>query len=360
MPEPERRPSSAPSDRPRRTLMDAVPKKREGQGKRLLLAALGAVVLIGGFLVYYRLRISDQSRHHEFEIVWPVASPRGEPIEIGHDLKAGDVFLTKYESHFLIVLSVENNINLKIGMNLDVALTLGHGVKVAPPDGPPGLVSTYRTAVNDARSTPPEWTAPVWLALNNSAVPCAFKLPRDASGAVTGKATGGPAAKEQRKVLDSVLCGLGEVTTNYLPPRPVRLGDVWDLDEGADLPGILTVVKYVARTDEYPGGYPEIRRIGKVAAEALETRDGEPCLRLRLVIYVTQEGDAVAPALPGRVSTAARIDGHVWISTTKGTLWEQDLVSEIMTSYLCARPTERHATAKLTAKTARGEHMLGE
>jgi hypothetical protein len=177
---------------------------------------------------------------------------------------------------------------------------------------------------------------------------------------VTGPAVGGPSSKEQRKVLDSVLCGLGDVSTNYLPPRPVRLGEVWDLDEAVDLPGILTVVKYVARTDEYPGGYPEIRRVGKVAAEALESRDGEPCLRLRLVVYVTQEGEAVAPALPGRVSTAAKIDGHVWISASKGTLWEQDLASEIMTSYLCARPTERHATAKLTAKSARGERMPGE
>ncbi len=350
----------APAPRPRRAHLDREPKKVPGRRKQLILGALGVVVLVGGFVTWYRLALSDQSRHHEFTIDWPVAAPRGDPIEIGHELKAGDIFLTKYESHFLIVLSVENNISLKIGMNLDVSMTLGHGIKASPPDAPPGLVSTYRTAVFDARSTPPEWTAPVWIALNNPAVPCVFTQPLDLSGKPTGPLTGGPSAATQRKVLDSVLCGLGDVSTNYLPPRAVRIGEVWNLDEAVDLPGILTVVKYVARTDEYPSGYPNVEFTGKVLAESLEPRDGEPCLRLRLAIYVTQEGNAVAPALPGRVSTAARIEGHIWVSQSKGILWEQDLTSEIMTSYLCSRPTERHATARLTAKTARGEHMPGE
>ena len=350
----------APDARPRRLRSGFAAKPPPRPRKQLILAAVGAVVLIGGFVTYYKLVLSDSARHHEFAIDWPVPAPRGDPIEIGHEWKAGDVFLTKYGSRFQIVLTVDNNVSLNIGMNLEVGLIVGHGIKASPPDSPPGLVSTRRTAVTDARSTPPEWAAPVWTTLNNRAVPCEYVEPLDPTGKSIGPVVGGPLDEEQRKVLDGVLCGLGDLTTNYLPPRPIRLGDVWKLSDAVDLPGIMMVVRKVARSDEYPSGYPEIKIDGRVAAEALEPRDGEPCLRLRLVVYVTQEGDAVAPALPGRISTAAKIDGHIWISTAKGAFWEQDIASEIMTSYLSVRPTERHATARLTAKTARGEHMPGE
>ena len=47
----------------------------------------------------------------------------------------------------------------------------------------------------------------------------------------------------------------------------------------------------------------------------------------------------------------------VWVSTKKGLVWESDLRADITTSYLSMRPTERRASATMTAKTARGEHM---
>ena len=324
-----------------------------------MILVTGVVVVMGGIFAWYRFVVSDRARHHEYAIDWPVASPRGEPVVIAYGLKPGDIFHTRRETHFRIVLSVEKRVDVRGGMNLDAKILVGHRIDAAPAGGPPGLRSTYRVAVEDADSNPADWKSPIWTLLNSATAPYILTQDRDASGAPTGPASGAPYVALERKVLDSVLCGLGDVTTQYLPRRPIRLGDVWDLAEAVDLPGILAVVRYVARTDEYPTGYPPATVTAKVAAEALESREGEPCLRLRLVVYVTQEGDVVAPALEGRLTTAAKIDGHIWVSTDKGIVWEESLDSEITTSYLCARPSERFATASMRGKTFRAEFMPG-
>lgn len=352
-------PSPAPPPaRPRRSSFDGTAGSRARGPSKLLVVAGAALLGLGGLFAYYRLVLSDSARHHEFKVDWPVAAPRGEAIAIGHELKAGDVFERRIESHFRILLSVDDNVDITKGMNLDVGLMLAQGIEAGPFEAGAGLKSRWKIVVEKAASNPGEWSAAVHVMLGSAAMPFGLEQDLDPSGRPLAPPIGGAASAGQRRVLDSVLCGLGDLTTNYLPPHDVRLGDVWDLDEAVRLPGIVTIVRYVSKTDDYAAGYPPVEFKGTVAAEALETRDGEPCLRLRLAVYVAQEGDAAAPAEPGRVTTAARIDGHVWVSTSKGIVWEQDLASEILTSYLRARsPVERHATAKLTAKTRRGEKM---
>jgi len=341
---------------PRRSRTQLPSGSAKHRRRTLLLYGGGIAAVALGLFAYYFFVVSDRTRHHEYAVDFPVAAPRGEPIAIGHDLKAGDVFQTRVETHFRIVLSVDL-MDPKDGMNLDVILTNGHGITAREGDAAPGLLSTYRVVVNRADSNPGDWKSLVWLTLGNPVTPCRLKQDRDADGRPRGRATGLEGSPNQVEALRRVLCGLDDVTANYLPPRPVRLGDVWDLSEAVSTAGILSVVRFVARTDEFAKGYPEPTLVAKVAAETVEPRDGEPCLRCRLVVYVTQEGDVVAPALPGRLSTAAKIDGHVWISTSKGILWESDLASEITTSYLSVRPTERRATATIRAKTARAEFM---
>ena len=361
-PEPKK---PAPPRRSRSQLPTGNAKRRR---KTLLVAAAGMAIVLGGLYAYYYFALSSRSRHHEYAVTMPTSAPRGEPIVIGHELKAGDVFQTRFETHFRVVLSVDL-IDPKDGMFLDAILTLGHGV--TPKEGDPkgGLLSTYRVVVNRADSNPQDWKSVIWLMLGTPVMPCRLKQDRDADGTPREHAKGLENARKQAEALRSVLCGLDDITTNYLPARPVRLGDVWDLSEAISTAGILFVLRTVSRTDEFPPGYvprpdeapkgfPEPKLVGKVAAEAVEPRDGEECLRCRLVVYVTQEGEVVEPALPGRLTTAAKIDGHVWISTSKGILWASDLASEITTSYLSnVRPTERRATATIKATTSRAETM---
>jgi hypothetical protein len=85
---------------------------------------------------------------------------------------------------------------------------------------------------------------------------------------------------------------------------------------------VIDVVKQVAEATA-AGGYPEPKLRAEVAAEASEFKDTEECLRLRLVLYYTMEGDAKRPAAPGWISTAAfcrrpRVGldrhGHPWAS----------------------------------------------
>lgn len=350
-------PERAKPASPRRSRTELPTGNAKQRRKTLLVLVGGVAVVVLGLFAYYFFVVSDRTRHHEYAVTFPVAAPRGEPVAIGHDLKAGDIFATRLEAHFRVVLSVDL-MDPKDGMNLDTVLTLGHGVTAKEGDPAHGLLSTYRVVVARADSNPSDWKSLVWLTLGNPVTPCRLRQDRDADGTPRGKATGLEGSPQQVEALRRVLCGLDDVTANYLPARPVRLGDVWDLSEAVSTTGIVSVVRFVARTDEFPKGYPEPKLVGKVAAEAVEPRDGEECLRCRLVVYVTQEGDVVEPALPGRLSTAAKIDGKVWISTAKGLLWESDLASEITTSYLSkARPTERRATATIKTKTARSDHM---
>ncbi len=366
MPAPE--PAKSAPSRRTRTDRPASASARQRGRKTLILAVGGIAIVLGGLFAYYHFALSSRNRHHEYAVTMPVAAPRGEPVAIGHDLKAGDVFHTTFDTQFRIVLSVDL-MDPKDGMYLDANLTLGHGV--TPKEGDPagGLLSTYRVVVNRAKSNPQDWKAAVWLMLGTPVMPCRLRQDRDADGRPRGRATGLEGSPKQAEALRSVFCGLDDVATNYLPPRPVRLGDVWDLSEAISTAGILSVLRIVSRTDEFPKGYipktdeapkgfPDPKLVGKVAAEAVEQKDGEECLRCRLVVYVTQEGEVVEPALPGRLSTAAKIEGHVWVSTGKGILWASDLAAEITTSYLSdVRPTERRATATIKASTARADHM---
>ena len=79
------------------------------------------------------------------------------------------------------------------------------------------------------------------------------------------------------------------------------------------------------------------------------------CLRLRLVLYFTMEGDAKAPAAPGWISTAAFVDGHVWVSTATGLPWASALDAGVTSTYSIATKSEqRRAIQKISSKTVRG------
>jgi hypothetical protein len=348
-------PASRPS-RPRRHV-SGQPASDPARRRKTLLALGGAGALaLGGMLAYHQIFLSDAARHHAYALQWPEAAPRGEPIAVAKAPPAGETYVTRWESAFRIVLSVDPQFDTKQGMNLDVALLAGHGV--APKGDGAGLESTWRVVLDTARSTPTDLASKVRLAIGRSAPAYVLKLARDPSGAQAGRLEFGPLAAIQRtEALDGVLCGLGDVTTCYLPPRPVRLGEVWTLDEVAPFPGIAKVVRYVSREDEFKGGFPELTVRSAVAAETVEKKDGEECVRCRLVVYVAQNGEVKPPALVGRISTAAKIEGQVWASVSKGILWACELESEITTSYLCERPTERRATATLRAKTEKADAL---
>lgn len=349
-PEPSPR---APSRRNRSELPTG--NARHRRKTRLVLVG-GILVAVGGLFAYYFFALAARARHHEYAVTFPVPAPRGEPIAIGHDLKAGDVFATRLETKFRIVLSVEM-MDPKDGMSLDAILTTTHGVTPLEGDAAGGLLSTYRVGVNRADSNPSDWKTKVWVVLGNPVTPCRLTQERDADGTPRVGRAGSKLTPYQAEALRLVRCGLDDIAANYLPPRAVRLGEVWDLSEAMSTDGILSAVRFIARTDEFATGYPEPKLVAKVAAEAVEPRDGEECLRCRLVVYVTQEGDVVPPALEGRLSTAARIEGGVWVSMSKGIVWESDFHAEITTSYLSVRPTERRARADMRAKTTRAERM---
>jgi hypothetical protein len=157
--------------------------------------------------------------------------------------------------------------------------------------------------------------------------------------------------------LDTLTAGLSDLTTNWLPARDVRLGETWDVAEVADvLPRIEGIL---ARTVGANGpGFPKAQARGRVGAQALETRDGEPCLRLQLAISAQQEGEVSAPAAEGWLTAAGRVEGAIWVSTATGIVWGYEIDAELKASYVVPqRVTERHARQRIVARTARADAM---
>jgi hypothetical protein len=335
----------------RRSASAPTPKSR----RKVYFGAAALVLLLAGLVIAYQLSWGDRARHHDFPVRWPVSAPTGDPVSVAYDVKPGDVFVTTVESFGQFVLSVEEHVSTKSGMYLRVAFTLGHRVEEKPGGG---LRSTVKALLDRASSDIPDVRETIQLLLGDRTTPYTVTFDRGADGRPDRATTGGDVKKPPlRTMFDRALGGLGDLVTNYLPPRDVRVGETWDLASVADLPGAQEVVHFAARSGATEG-YPAPRIRGVVAAEGLEDREGEPTLRLRVIWYLDQEGDAVAPAKPGWLTTAALLDGTVWVSRKTGIVWEADVASRMISSYLVPNyPTERKGEGRITWKTRRAEKM---
>ena len=277
---------------------------------------------------------------------------------VGRGLKAGDAFVTKVTSETFILLDTSEKIQMKEGMNVHVELSVEQAVAAAPHGD--GTVSTVKVFVDRADATYADMRTAIWASLGVRAYPYSVTFDRNAAGrrARSSVIESAPMGN-QRATLDGVLSGLSDLSANGLPDRDVRLGEAWDLSDAMSVTAIEDVVRYVAQRTIRREGFPKGSYKGMVKAEALETRGTEPCLRLHLVVSVSMEGDvtpglAIEPNLVGFLTAAAKIDGTAWVSVETGLLWEEDIQSEIVSSYLTpTRPTNRHATCHVTAKTAR-------
>ncbi len=350
-------PSERPSPARRRTSASAPPARASRRSKLLLLGA--AVLTLGGLGVGYSFFLADLNPTHSYPISWPTSAPAGDPVRILHEVKAGDVFTTTTVSNASFVLAVDSVDPKDAGMKFDVKYASRHAIE--PREG--GLRSKVTLEVVRADATYPPLKDAVWkfLGARESTVAYVVSFDRDASGrpvAGTVVETGG-LPKMQRLVLDGVVSGLGDLATNWLPGRDVRIGEVWPMASCASLPNVVDVIRQVAEATR-SGGYPESKLRAEVAAEGIEFKNTEECLRLRLVLYFTMEGDAVAPAIPGWLSAAAFVDGHVWVSTATGIPWASELDAGVTTTYTVqAKRTERRAIQKITSTTVRGTEVAG-
>ncbi len=346
-------PKDRPSPPTRRRGIASTPTSKASRKTTLLLLG-GGVLCAVGLVVGYMLFISEKNRRHAYPISWPRSAPLGDPVRILHEVKAGDVFTTTTQSNASFVLSVESVDPKDAGMKFDVKYATTHTVE--PREG--GLRSKVALTIQRADATYPPLKEAVWRFLGPREATAGYvvSFDREASGRpVPGTVveTGG-LPKMQRLVLDGIVSGLGDLATDWLPGRDVRIGEVWPMASCAAIPNVVEVIKQVAEATR-SGGYPEAKLRAEVAAEGIEFKDTEECLRLRLVLYYTMEGDAKEPAAPGWISTAAFVDGHVWVSTTTGIPWASELDAGVTSTYaITGKSTERRAIQKIVSKTVRG------
>lgn len=336
----------------RRTLSKAPSAARQKQ--RLLWSAAAVVLTAIGLAAFYWFVLADHNRHHEFPVTWPKDAPTGEIVPVHHAVQAGDVFVTTltFDSSLLLGFTYK----LKDGMKLDGELTIAQ--QVLPKDGG-GLKSHVKVLLERCDATHGPMKEAVWKALRDRQDPYALDFDRQPSGRPDRKsARGAGATPLRRQVLDSITSGLGDLVTTWLPDHDVRLGEAWDLLSVADLPNLIFIMTEVSKAGGPEQGFPAFAVRGMGAAEAVETRDGEACLRVRIIATVSQEGDVVRPAAPGWVTSAARIDGHAWISTATGIVWALEAVVDMQSSRLEKNlATERLIQQTVRAKTVRAKTM---
>jgi hypothetical protein len=334
---------------PRRSASAPPPRSRA----KLLIAAGALLLLVAGLFVAAAVFWGDRARRHAFPVRWPREAPGGDVVPVAHDVKPGDVFATTVESVAHFVLTVEERVSARSGMYLRTQYTFAHAVEEKPGGGRRSVV---RALLDKARTDVPDVEEAIERVLGNRENPYTVTFDRDASGRPDRATVAGSLEKPAvRALFDRSLGGLGDLATNYLPPRDVRVGETWDLASVADLPGAQEVVHFVARTGT-TAGFPKPAVRGVVGAEGVEDRDGEPTLRLRVVWYLTQEGDVAAPAMPGWLTTAALLEGTVWVSRRTGIVWEGDVESRLLSSYLVEKlPIERKGEGRVTWKTRRAE-----
>jgi len=353
--EPTEKAAPGPAVRGRRRLRSEAASPARSK-KTLYVAAACAVITLVGIFAFYWFVLADHNIHHELPVAWPKDAPTGEPVVVHHGVKPGDVFVTTLLFQSGIKLGFGQGDPLDRGMNLDGELTIAQQVE-AKEGG--GLTSRVRVLVERCDALYAPMKESVWKVLGSRKDPYALAFDRQPSGRPDRKSAKGPgAAPERRDVLDSVTSGIGDVVTTWLPDHDVRLGEAWDLLSVADVHNLAPFLQRVAGSDVNPSGFPACVVKGMGAAEAVESREGEPCLRVRIVAYVTQEGTVTAPAIPGWISAVVRVDGHAWISTATGIVWALETVADMKSSYcIKGKAEERFARQVLRGKTARAAKM---
>ena len=366
------------------------PAKRR---RAFLLWGVGGVVGLALAVWVALLSLNDSAVHHALKLEIPKSAPTGDPLHVDYALKPGDVFVTTLISKSGILLKADEEVDTKEGMNFDVKFTVGHALDAAPAPAK-GLSSLVRVYVERADAKYAPMAAAVWLMLGNRDAPYQFVFGRDAANRPDRASIPSADAKtrDRRRMLDLVIAGLGDLSSNFLPPRDVRAGEVWDLDETGDFKdGIENVIRQTAQREPAREGFPPMTIVGKVRAGGFEPRppvtltyddlpppapgtpppappagappapagETEPCLRLDLYVTVTMEGETHDHKMgPGWISTAARVSGPVWVSRSTGVLWAVDLTGDVLSTYRTGkRPTEIKAQMRIKSTTVRAKKM---
>ncbi len=313
----------------------------------VLWIVIGAFVAVGAIWFLFFGSVPDPK--HRFPIDWPQARAGGEPLGIAHAVKAGDTFESRASVRTGVVMGAD--FDPMSGMTLIASVSWRQ--TVAPIDGG-RLRSSYVVKLDGCDGTLPPAIAFVKAGLMFGP-PLTFELDREASGKPVG-GTGRllPGFEKKRPSLDYCLSGLSDVTSSYLPAREVRRGEVWDLHDAASLGDLVEMMRFLATVNPSPAGFPKGSLEGRVGEATDETKDGEPCVRLKLAMQALCEGDVVAPARPGYISSVAKVEGHAWVSARTGVLWALETVAEGRASYRKSTATEeRRVRQFVTIKTTR-------
>ncbi len=342
----------------RRTLLseEGVPPAR----KRVRLwVTLGSLAVVGGLALLYALRYGDHRVHHRFSVAWARNAPRGEPIHVAVAPKEGEIYVSEVRSYATFALSAEEEADARTGAaTMDVRWHVGR--KVEAKEGG-GKRLRIRAVLDRAASNVPDLSDQVWGPFFGRGVAYTVTEDLDADGRPDRTAIGGDALNPiRRPIFDLTLQGLGDLGTNWLPPRDVRLGEAWDLSGIADVSAIESVIRIIGRSTGKEG-FPPVRIEDRLQAEEVETRDGVETLRLRFLLTYHQEGDVVPPGPEGWLTSAAMMDGHAWVSLATGLLWEVDLKTQVLSSFRRpGLPTERKGAGRITWTTKRADKMPGE
>jgi hypothetical protein len=343
-PRDEAPPTARERSQARRAAIAAAPRKRTKA--KLALVAGGCVALVVGAVLYLK---GTSRESHELSIDWPVGKPGGPVVAVGHDVKAGDAFAVAVSSDTGVVLG--DAVDPMQGMKLAARMTWDHAIEAREGGG---LGSTVTVRLDDARGTLVNLPSTVKVLLSGPS-PLRYRLDREANGKpIAGTMRVAAEGSEGRRALEYLLCGLTDLTSNYLPAREVRLGETWDLAECATLGDIVDSIRFLATLRPTPDGFPKGGWKGSVGAEALEPRNGEPCVRLKLALEVRIDGDVGQPAEPGWISAIAKVEGSAWVSTSTGVLWAIETRGEVRSTYDVGRTKyERRAKQQVVGTTTR-------
>ncbi|MFO0934439.1 MAG: hypothetical protein U1E39_17260 [Planctomycetota bacterium] len=309
--------------RPSKSRYREAPKKK---GVPIVLwIVVGAFVVVGA--IWWFVMKAPGDVQHRFPIDWPVATASGDVVAIKHAVKAGDVFETRAVMKSGVVMGADHD--PMAGMSFLATVTWRQTVAAA--DGG-RLRSTYVVKLDQC-----DGTLPILGFVKTGLMgdkPVTFELMREASGkpvAGTGRLL--PGLEKERDSLDYCLSGLSDLTSSYLPARDVRVGEVWDLHDAAALGNLVEMMRFLATINPRPEGFPQGKLEGRVGEPTPETKDGEACVRLKVALQALCEGEVVAPARAGYISSVAKVEGKAWVSVETGVLWALETVAEGRSTY---------------------------
>lgn len=333
-----------PASRPGKSRYREAPKKK---GIPVVLwIVIGAVVAVGA--VWYFVIKAPGDVRHRLPIDWPVAKGGGDAVPIAHQVKAGDVFESTATVRTGVVMGADHD--PMAGMTF---LATVRWTQTVAPDESGRLRSTYVVKMYGSDGTLPFIQGFVKAGLMADQ-PLSFELTREVSGKpVAGSGRLTPGSEGKRAALDYCLSGLSDLTSSYLPPREVRLGEVWDLTDAANLGGLVEMMRFLATVTPLPDGFPKGKLDGRVGAETIEGRDGERCVRLKLALEALCEGEVVAPARAGWISSVAKVEGQAWVSTSTGVLWGLESVAEGRATYKKSSAQEERRVRQFVSVTTK-------